>query len=270
MKFVRTLEGFFEKYIEGFFNQKFSGNLQPIEIAQKLTKEMIRKRSVGVAHIYVPNHYRIDINSNDYEQLTCYASAVQDELAEYLKAEAEKKGFTLLGKPQVDFFHSEVLRAGEFSIQCDFTEPMDFESQDCVQADVPIDTQIQKVHKENPSSDTRTFTRLEEVKAVKVEPQPSMVMATLTVEKGIDKGLCVDVLLRRIHIGRRENNEMPLTDMNTSRLHAYIDFENGKHVLYDANSLNGTYVNNHRITQKVLESGDKINLGHTELCYEVN
>lgn len=257
MKFVRTLEGIFEKYIEGFFNQKFSGNLQPIEIAQRLTKEMIRKRSVGVSHIFVPNHYRIDINSNDYEQLISYASAVQDELAQYLKTEADKKGFTLLGNPQIDFYHSEVLRSGEFSIQCNFTEPID-----SVSPETPVT--------ESPSSDTRTFTRLEEVKVPKAEVQPAMVMATLTVEKGIDQGLCVDVLLRRIQIGRRENNEMPLTDMNTSRLHAYIDFEDGKHVLYDAKSLNGTYVNNHRITQKILESGDKITLGHTELRYEVN
>jgi pSer/pThr/pTyr-binding forkhead associated (FHA) protein len=72
-----------------------------------------------------------------------------------------------------------------------------------------------------------------------------------------------------VNIGRRESNELPLTDMNTSRLHAYVVFEEGGHTLYDARSLNGTYVNDHRVTRKRLKAGDRIKVGNTVILYEV-
>ena len=49
----------------------------------------------------------------------------------------------------------------------------------------------------------------------------------------------------------------------------YVIFEDGTHVLYDAKSLNGTYVNGQRITRKSLKNGDHIKLGNTVLLYEV-
>ncbi|MPN61701.1 hypothetical protein SDC9_209443 [bioreactor metagenome] len=88
--------------------------------------------------------------------------------------------------------------------------------------------------------------------------------------EGLDKGMKVEVGSKRINIGRRESNELPLTDMNTSRLHAYVIYEEGNHVLHDAKSLNGTYVNGHRITRKILCSGDRIKVGNTIILYEVN
>jgi len=91
----------------------------------------------------------------------------------------------------------------------------------------------------------------------------------LTVVEGLDTGQRVEAAVNRINIGRRESNEMPLSDMNTSRLHAYVIYEEGAHVLYDAKSLNGTYVNDHRVTRKRLKNKDRIKLGSTVLLYEV-
>ncbi len=87
--------------------------------------------------------------------------------------------------------------------------------------------------------------------------------------EGLDTGQRVEAAVNRINIGRRESNEMPLSDMNTSRLHAYVIYEEGAHVLYDAKSLNGTYVNDHRVTRKRLKNKDRIKLGSTVLLYEV-
>lgn len=87
--------------------------------------------------------------------------------------------------------------------------------------------------------------------------------------KGIDSGLQIDLGVERVNIGRRESNELPLTDMNTSRLHAYVVYEEGGHVLYDAKSLNGTYANNHRVTRKRLKAGDRVKVGNTVILYEV-
>ena len=57
--------------------------------------------------------------------------------------------------------------------------------------------------------------------------------------------------------------------LNVSRLHAYITFEHGRHILRDANSLNGTSVNDRPITNFCLCPGDIIQIGNTRIVYDL-
>lgn len=72
----------------------------------------------------------------------------------------------------------------------------------------------------------------------------------------------------RVNIGRIYENEIYLRDAKVSRLHAFIVFENQAHVLYDAQSTNGTYVNGVKVTERLLENGDQIKIGNTTLIYQ--
>ena len=75
---------------------------------------------------------------------------------------------------------------------------------------------------------------------------------------------------KQIYIGRRVNNDFILTDGNASRVHAYIAYERHRHILYDADSLNGTFVNGQRVlSPQLLHAGDEITIGETVLLYEV-
>ncbi|MDT8901504.1 FhaA domain-containing protein [Anaeroselena agilis] len=251
MDFVRRLEDFFEKYIEGFFNARFSGGLQPVEIAKRLAREMESDRTVGISLIYVPNQYSVFLGKEDYERLTPYGQAIRDELAVFVAAEAKRKGYTIVGKPIVDIFCDEAGGRGQFRVVSHYSEPLPEEPER--EATGPVQL-----------SDTRVFGKL----PPPVSRQAS-VAGLLTVVKGLDTGLQVDLGAERANIGRRESNELPLTDMNTSRLHAYVVFEDGGHSLYDAKSLNGTYVNDHRVTRKRLKAGDRIKVGNTVILYEV-
>lgn len=252
VKFVRNLENFFEKYIEGFFNKKFASGLQPVEIAKHLLREMESQRSIGVSHIYVPNSYLVSINSEDYTHLSPYSQAIQLELSHYLTVEAKQRGYTIVGKPIVEIALAENIIEGLFHITSRFTEPLP-----SLTPDEPPDS--------SEISETRIFAK------VSIEPSvpKQSISGLLTVIEGLDSGRQVDIQKDRVNIGRRESNELALADMNTSRLHAYIVCEENVHVLHDAKSLNGTYVNEHRITRKRLTSGDKIKLGNTIILYEV-
>ena len=88
-------------------------------------------------------------------------------------------------------------------------------------------------------------------------------------EEGDDEGACLEIGDHKIYIGRRSENEFLLTDPNASRLHAYIDYVRHRHVLYDAQSMNGTFVNGKRIDSIVLQPDDLIQIGNTVLRYEV-
>lgn len=252
MKFVRNIESFFEKYIEGFFNKQFTSGLQPAEIARYLGRLMEDERTVGVSHVYVPNHYSIYVSQEEYERLAPYAPAVCGELSAYLTEESRHKGYTMAGSPQIELFADEKLTKQALRVIPSFTD-------DPGEVNTPP--------AESASSDTRIFDKFNP--PLPAAPPARLLPGLLTVTDGLDAGLTVDCTANRVNIGRRNTNEMPLTDMNTSRLHAYIVYEDGCHVLHDAKSLNGTYVGSHRITHKQLKHGDKIKVGNTVILYEV-
>jgi pilus assembly protein CpaF len=63
-------------------------------------------------------------------------------------------------------------------------------------------------------------------------------------------------------IGREAINDIMLQDLEISRRHASITFVNGRHVIEDLNSTNGTFVNGRRISTPIaLRDGDVIDLG---------
>ncbi len=64
-----------------------------------------------------------------------------------------------------------------------------------------------------------------------------------------------------ITLGRRNTNDIVIDDMRISRLHAQIRHVSDGYIIFDAGSTGGTYVNNTRISQQKLQTGDVISLG---------
>jgi diguanylate cyclase (GGDEF)-like protein len=64
-------------------------------------------------------------------------------------------------------------------------------------------------------------------------------------------------------VGRQQTCDLPLFDGSVSRRHARIRFIDGRHVLEDLGSANGTYVTEHRIKQHELRDGDLVQFGST-------
>lgn len=75
-------------------------------------------------------------------------------------------------------------------------------------------------------------------------------------------------LLAAATIGRAAHNLVVLPDSFVSSQHAIIFLKEGRRVLRDRGSTNGTLVNGHRITgDHILRDGDQITLGTTVLRY---
>jgi uncharacterized Tic20 family protein len=65
-------------------------------------------------------------------------------------------------------------------------------------------------------------------------------------------------------LGQAANCAIPLADRYLSPHHARIFFTNGRYVLYDLNSHNGTYLNGYRLQQpRPLQHGDQIQIGES-------
>lgn len=72
-----------------------------------------------------------------------------------------------------------------------------------------------------------------------------------------------------IRIGRGNGCQIHLSDPLSSRTHAIISYESGCWVASDADSRNGTLVNDKKIEQVELMHGDRIQIGSTELLFEL-
>ena len=68
-------------------------------------------------------------------------------------------------------------------------------------------------------------------------------------------------------LGRHPNNTIQLLDRIVSKEHMHITLANGTYVLKDLGSLNGTFVNGERISEKTLYNGDEITLGGTKIIF---
>ena len=68
MSVLRSIESKLESLFEGVFGRAFRSNVQPVELARKLVKEMDDHRSVSVSRVYVPNEYTVYLSPGDRKQ----------------------------------------------------------------------------------------------------------------------------------------------------------------------------------------------------------
>lgn len=90
----------------------------------------------------------------------------------------------------------------------------------------------------------------------------------LTVTTGKEAGRVFD--LRRdgsTSIGRARANDIVVDDVACSNEHCRIRPENGRFVLHDLQSTNGTFVNERRVVTHPLEAGDVVQVGETHLTF---
>ena len=68
-------------------------------------------------------------------------------------------------------------------------------------------------------------------------------------------------------LGRLPGNTHQVLDRIVSKEHCHIDRIEGRYVLKDLGSLNGTFVNGERVSEVVLEDGDELALGSTRVRF---
>ena len=246
---IGKLESFLENHIEGFFNKKFSSDLEPVELSKALEKEIARQGK-GKAQRMVPNQYVFFLAKEDYQRLC--AQRIIDELYTVAEKQVILQNYTMQGKLTVSCQADEAKQRGIFELKSRFSEPED-------------DAQTKNCDEQNTL--VLAKPRLGSQQPLNLPKEVKLV--SLKVIEGPDLDAYLEFGEGQIYIGRREKNEFILTDPKASRLHAWIAYENHRHVLYDAQSTNGTFVNGEPVESICLCSGDEIQIGTTVLVYEV-
>ena len=249
---LRQIEQKIESLFEGAFGRAFRRNVQPVELARKLAKEMDDYKMVSVSQVYAPNEYVVYLSPGDRDQFESYEPALVKELEQYLGEHARREGYVLLSKPDVSFQTDDDLDVGLFGIANRMIQREDAE-REAELAPEPGETRIYR------AAPAETEAASAEELGLDPEPEPA---ATLTVN-----GRAHELQKASVVIGRSKECDIRVSDPNVSRRHAEVRQEGSTYWVVDLGSTNGISVNGHALKRAKLDDDDRITLGSTELVF---
>jgi hypothetical protein len=245
---LRNLEAKLEGLVEGAFSRAFRSQVQPVEIARKLAKEMEDAKSVSLARTYVPNQFWVYLSPEDRERFDSFEDGLKKELSDYLLEHARSHGLALLTRPTVELETDDRLSLGEFGIQAKLVRPAEAGADaEAVEGDfghtmVYSTTGADARRVESPREQARVLLVSDEKRTV-VTGEPFV-------------------------IGRSRECDLVLDDPNVSRRHAELRREDGGWAVRDLGSTNGIKLNGRRSRGGPLSPGDEITLGLSRLTFE--
>ena len=98
----------FEKKVEGAvsgaFARAFKGDVQPVEIAARLQRELdAEAKLMSRDKRLVPNEFIVRLSQHDHDKLAPYATTLNAELATELRNHAREMGYVFNGPVKVVF-----------------------------------------------------------------------------------------------------------------------------------------------------------------------
>jgi hypothetical protein len=252
MSVLKSLESKIAGLVEGTFSRAFRSEVRPVEIARKLAREMEEHKTLSLSRTYVPNEYRVFLSPRDRQRFVEYEDALVSELTGYLLEHARRERLVLMSRPVVEFETDDRLGLGEFGIQARVVNP------EPEVADEPVP----------PESSGRTMIystagRVSEPLAERARQRQQTALLRMG-------GKRLVVGPAGATMGRSRQCDVMVDDPNVSRTHAEVRPRGGSWVLTDLGSTNGSRLNGHRVEgTEVLKPGDEIELGSTQLTFEL-
>ena len=264
MSFLTRLERAIEEAINALFCRGRSCGTHPVEIGRRLLRAMEDEKRVSVSRIYVPNHYSVFMHPHEVQRIRPLERTLSLELSSYLEHHARRHGYSFVGAREISFVEEPSLKTGEIRVVPSFAESEVVQGKD--EGDQVDITTV----------DQAESTRLFDQDAVK-GGEPSLESGTgpagyrprLVVVSGDNAGKEYALQGREIRLGRSRANDIVLSDPGVSREHAAISMRQGSFILRDLGSVNGTYVNDHRIGEHILRDGDVIKIGSALLRFQI-
>jgi len=112
-RFEKKLEG----AVSGAFARAFKGDVQPVEIAARLQRELDSEaKVVSRDRRLVPNEFIVSLSEHDYERLTPYGKTLSREIVPELKQHASSQGYIFNGPISIVYELDRSLPTGKFTV----------------------------------------------------------------------------------------------------------------------------------------------------------
>lgn len=238
---LSRFEGRIQALIEGGFARLFAGRLQPREVALRMAHAMEDHARPGPDGAPVaPNRYTVHVHPSDADALSAHQPDLAAALATHLVSLARDSGLRLETPPQVTLVPDDAVTPHTVVVLAD--------------------------HVAVAREATQVLEALSLPAAPDAGGEAPVPQAYLIV--GGQSYIPLDRTV--INIGRRRDNTIVLDDPRVSRHHCQLRYRFGAYVLYDLGSRAGTYVNDQRVSEVVLQPGDVIALAGARLVYTVD
>ena len=238
-RFERRLEGM----VEGAFARAFKSELEPVEVASAVQREMDdRAAIVAQGRTLVPNDFVVEISETDHERLAVYADSLGIELATLAREYAREQGYSFVGPVRMRFAGVPELTTGTFRIRSGVIRGTTVEG-----------GEIRRPVSDLPQEEGAFTGR---PRLLVSGPDPS---SDGNVQRTYDLAAPVTML------GRGTDCDLRLVDPGVSRHHAELRVEDDEVVLVDLGSTYGTFVNGQPVRRVVLSVGTRVTLGRTTL-----
>ncbi|HXW88568.1 MAG TPA: DUF3662 and FHA domain-containing protein [Streptosporangiaceae bacterium] len=240
-RFEHRLEGM----VEGAFARAFKSELQPVEVASAIQREMDdRAAIVAQGRTLVPNDFVVEVAEDDYARLDMYADSLGIELATLAREYAKEQGYSFVGPVRMRFEGVRDLSTGTFRILSGVIRGTTVE-----------DGEIRRPVTDLPQP------------AGGFRGNPRLLVSGP--DGGPDGGhqRTYEITTPLVILGRGTDCDLRLVDPGVSRHHAEIRVEDDDVVLVDLGSTNGTFVNGQPVRRVALTDGTRVTLGRTTLVF---
>lgn len=231
MSALQRFERRLEKLVNGTFAKAFKSDLEPVELAAGLQRELdTRARILSRDRALVPNVFVVALSAYDHGNLSPYSGTLSQELADVVVGHAKAQRYAFSGPVSIRFVRDDALGTGQFNIDSEVVAGVD-RSGPAASADPK-----------------RAAVAFVEVNGT-VHPIPA-------------GGLL---------FGRGSDCDVRIDDAGISRRHAEFrvhgEGEQARVVVVDLKSTNGTTVDGARIDQATLHDGSRVVIGESVLTF---
>jgi hypothetical protein len=256
MNVLKSVETTIANLVEGTFGRLFRSEVRPMELARKLAREMDEHRTMSVSRVYAPNEYSVWLSPQDRDEGVEHE--VIGELCAYLLEHARREELILTASPVIVFHTDERLALGEFGIQAELVRPGGHsdEGQGAAQR------QPEPV---SEHGETMIYSTSARVRGQVAEAQDRPTRALIVVS-----GRRLPLAAQGATIGRSRDCDIVLDDAGISRRHAEIRPGAEGWTVADLGSTNGGRLNGRAVRgARALQAGDRVELGSTEIVFEL-
>lgn len=221
----RKLEG----AVNGVFTRAFKSDVQPLDIATRLEKELeAEARVLSRDKKLVPNDFTVTLSKHDHDRLVPYSRTLNAEIVPDLREHAAERRFVFNGPIRITYELDESLAKGRFNVRSEAVATV--------------------AETGGPASTTqiRRAPLVLEVNGVRHPLTPP-----------------------GFTIGRGSEADLRINDPGVSRKHARVNVDGEGDdltiTIEDLGSTNGIIVNSQRVEHARLDDGTRIEIGSTRM-----
>jgi hypothetical protein len=281
-----SIFGKFERKVEsavnGVFARAFKGDVQPVEIAARLQKELdAEAKLMSRDKRLVPNEFVVGLSEHDYAKLTPYSKTLIAELAGELKTHARDMGYVFSGPIRIHFDQNTSLPTGRFTVASEAvagmtpaadrlppTRPSASSARSAQSASSAPSAPAWSAPSAHSAASGQSAASAFSARSAESAPdslyRPTSSRTELVLEVN---GMRHPLTAPGFVIGRGTDADLRINDPGISRLHAEVKVHpaTGVAEIVDLGSTNGITVNGHKVRQATLTEGTRIEIGSTRM-----